>query len=84
MLEQPDVIISLNLSPEVCFERCKARGRACEAELTLEYLQGVHNSTNSAMLENSNYPDCPILMTLDVLGMRTEEIVKKIEDMTKL
>lgn len=84
LLEQPDVIISLQLSPEICFERCKARGRKCESDITLDYLRGVHNLTNSAMLENSNFPDSPKLMKIDVLGMRTEEIAMAVEEMCKM
>jgi deoxyadenosine/deoxycytidine kinase len=83
LLEQPDLIISLNLEPDVCFERCKARGRECESDLNVEYLRGVHNSTNSAMLENSNNPNAPVLMDLDVLGMQTADIVERIEEMSK-
>ena len=84
LLEQPDLIISLKLAPEVCFERCKARGRKCETDLSLEYLRGVHNSTNIAILENSNHSDAPEFLELDVLGMRTEEIAKKIEEMSEI
>lgn len=40
---EPDVIIYINTSPEVCYQRMNSRGRECEANVPLEYLQQVHN-----------------------------------------
>jgi deoxyadenosine/deoxycytidine kinase len=84
LLEQPDCIITLNLEAEVCFERCKARARACESGITLEYLKGVQRSTEKAMLTNSMQVNAPTLMSVNVLGMSTDEIVNEIEDLVEL
>jgi deoxyadenosine/deoxycytidine kinase len=39
---QPDVIIYLRADPEVCMERMTTRGRSCENNVKLEYLEDVH------------------------------------------
>jgi len=84
LLEQPDCIITLNLEAEVCFERCKARARACESGMTLEYLKGVQRSTEKALLTNSMQVNAPTVMSVDVLGMSTDEIVNEIENLVEL
>jgi deoxyadenosine/deoxycytidine kinase len=84
LLEQPDCVITLNLEAEVCFERCKARARACESGITLEYLKNVQRSMEKALLTNSMQVDAPKLMNVNVLGMSTDEIVKKIENLVDL
>lgn len=38
---QPNVIIYLEADPLICMNRMKTRGRVCENEVTLEYLQAV-------------------------------------------
>ena len=78
LLEQPDIVISLDLSPEVCFERCKARARKCESEITLSYLRGVDQFTEMVMEENAKRSNSPVLMRLDVLGKSTNEIVDEL------
>lgn len=37
----PDVIIYIDTSPSMCFERMQKRGRECESCVPLEYLQSV-------------------------------------------
>ena len=37
-LHRPDIIIYLDVEPEVAIERIKQRGRECESGITLEYL----------------------------------------------
>lgn len=37
-----DCVIYIDTPPEVCYERMKSRDRACETNVTLEYLQKVH------------------------------------------
>ncbi len=38
----PDVVIYLNVDPQVNFARMRRRGRACEEKVTLRYLQQLH------------------------------------------
>ena len=39
----PDMIIYVQVSPEVCFERIKQRSRECESNISLEYITSLHN-----------------------------------------
>ena len=77
--EKPDVVISLELNPKVCFERCKVRGRSCESVVTLDYLQAVHDSTLETMRE------APPLQhfTVDVLGKTTDAIADELETIAR-
>jgi deoxyadenosine/deoxycytidine kinase len=78
LYDAPRVIISLNLSPKVCFERCKARGRPCEKEISLEYLESIERCTNRVMKNTSNNID---IRYLDVYGKSTSQIVQMVENM---
>lgn len=40
-LHRPDLIIYLNVEPEVALQRIRTRGRACEAGITVEYLKDL-------------------------------------------
>lgn len=48
-LVEPDVIVYLKCSPEVCYQRACNRGRECETSLTLEYLQSLHEQYERVM-----------------------------------
>lgn len=76
LYDAPRVIISLNLSPKVCFERCKARGRPCEKEISLEYLETVERCTNRVMKKNPHLD----IRYLDVYGKSTSQIVNMVEN----
>ena len=78
LLEQPDVVITLELSPKVCFERCKARGRQCETDISLSYLIGVDLFTKQIMEENSKLPNSPVHIKLDVFGKSTDTIASAV------
>jgi deoxyadenosine/deoxycytidine kinase len=39
----PDVIIYVKTDPKTCLERTKKRNRECESNVTLEYLEAVHD-----------------------------------------
>jgi len=41
-LRPPDLILYLWCGPETALERIRARGRACESEIPLDYLQDLH------------------------------------------
>lgn len=41
-MSRPNVIVMLDVAPEVSLQRIRERGRACEAGITLEYLQKLH------------------------------------------
>lgn len=66
-------IFYLNLAPEKCLERIKKRSRKGEENVTLEFLQKIHNKYNDALL------NCPFeVVYIDCLGKTTEEIKKEI------
>lgn len=41
-MRRPNVVVHLDVSPEDSLERLRARGRACESGVTLDYLQKLH------------------------------------------
>ena len=41
-LQPPDVIIYLHCRPETALERIQQRGRSCESDIPLDFLQGLH------------------------------------------
>jgi len=43
-MKKPSVIIHLDVSPEESLRRVRLRQRACEASITLEYLQKLHQA----------------------------------------
>ena len=43
VLFPPTVLLYLNARPETCLERIRDRGRPQEAEISLEYLQSIHD-----------------------------------------
>lgn len=66
----PDVVVYLRCPPDVCMERTRIRGRACEAHVPLDYLQRVHdryeglvsrmtteNTTDVVIVDASRPPD---------------------------
>ena len=50
-MRQPDVIIYLSVGPQIAFERIKKRGRECEKDITLEYLENLKEEYD-AFIEN--------------------------------
>lgn len=62
----PDAILYLKTSPEICLERLKNRGRSEETAVTLEYLQQIHRRHEEWLIEKSvNIP--PSLAKVPVL-----------------
>jgi deoxyadenosine kinase len=46
-MSHPNMLIYLNVSPEISMARIKERGRACEKGITLEYLTRLHEAYTS-------------------------------------
>jgi deoxyadenosine kinase len=42
-LHRPDLIVYLDVDPEVAMERIKSRGRECEKDITLDYLKSLRD-----------------------------------------
>ncbi len=78
LVEFPDVNIYLDLSPEVCFERCKSRARECESNITLDYLKGVRKHTIKTMHEMMSSEAAVKMIKLDVFGKSTDEILQTV------
>lgn len=55
-------IIYLRCLPEVSLERIKVRGREEEKNITLEYLQELHNAHENWLISNSNSNESNILI----------------------
>jgi len=43
-IEYPDLILYLKIDPSIAFERIKKRGRPCESEMSLKYLQDLNKN----------------------------------------
>jgi len=57
------LFVYIKTSPEVCLERIKKRNRSCEADISLSYLQSVHdkhehwlNNTSNVIVVDGNLP----------------------------
>jgi len=68
VLFPPTVLLYLNARPETCLERIRKRGRPQEADITLEYLQEIHegyqqllSEAKTAMYPWSHTVECAIL-----------------------
>lgn len=46
---EPNVIVYLQSDPELCNQRMKSRGRSCENNVSLEYLQSIHTNYEEYM-----------------------------------
>lgn len=40
---EPDLIIYIQTDPDICLERIKSRSRECEDNISMEYVQSLHN-----------------------------------------
>ena len=76
VFQKPDKIIRLKLDPKICFERCKARGRKCEKDMSVAYLSGVEKHT-------ANAHEKFVVVSIDVLGKTTASIADDVEKLTK-
>lgn len=55
ILSTPDLIVYLQITPEKSLERIKSRGRGCETNVTLEYLQKLHGVYEEVITEISEH-----------------------------
>ncbi len=83
LYEAPSVIISLDLDPAVCFERCKARARKCEEEISLDYIEAVDRCTKRVM-ENPSSSVPVEIHHIDVFGKSTDQIASAVENLLPL
>lgn len=58
VLYPPTVLLYLNARPESCLERIRERGRPQEKDITLEYLQTIHNGYQDLIADSKSgaYP----------------------------
>lgn len=54
LMGRPSLIVYLDVPPEVSLARVRARGRECEAGVTLEYLRALHVAYESFIEEIAN------------------------------
>jgi thymidylate kinase len=54
-LVRPSVVLFLDAPPDVCLARIAQRGRACEAGVTLDYLQRLHAHYLTFLAESANF-----------------------------
>jgi deoxyadenosine kinase len=50
-LHRPDIIVYLDVEPEIALERVKMRSRGCETALTVEYLQNLKEGYEDWLLD---------------------------------
>jgi deoxyadenosine/deoxycytidine kinase len=72
-LSKIEGIIYLKVNPEVCFQRIKSRNRPSEENVSLEYLQCLHDS-HEEWLSNITQP------RILIIDDNNEEAIEKIKD----
>ena len=77
-LVYPDILIYLRVSPETSMQRIQERGRDAEGEITLEYMQKLHQGYESFITEMVHYTRT---LTVDWNEyMETDEVVKMVKE----
>ena len=78
-LVYPDILIYLRVSPETSMQRIQERGRDAEGEITLEYMQKLHQGYESFITEMDHYTRT---LTLDWNEyMETDEVAKMVKSL---
>ncbi len=54
---EPEVLIYIKTDPNICVQRMKERGRSCEAGVSTDYIEAVHNkyeamTNNTSIMKN--------------------------------
>jgi len=78
-----DLIVYLRTLPETVFERIRKRGRAGEAEISLEYLKELHRLHDEWLLGKS-ISSCPAPVLVVDAEMSLSEIYKEYQDKTDI
>lgn len=77
-LHRPDIIVYLDVEPEIALERIKQRSRGCETGITLEYLSSLKKGYEDWLEDISNRIQV-IKVDWNKFG-ETDDIVKKIKE----
>ena len=77
-LNSPDLIVYLDITPEIALERIKKRNRECEKNITLEYLTSLHKGYDEwiTVIEDT----IPVLRIPWEHFIKTEDVMKLIND----
>lgn len=77
-LPKPNIIVHLKVSPEICHQRIRARGRKMEEGISLEYLQDLHTEYEKFLEEISRHV---FVVTLEWSEFHSEEkVIESIKD----
>ena len=71
-LVYPDILIYLRVSPETSMQRIQERGRDAEGEITLEYMQKLHQGYESFIAEMDHYTRTRV--SCDVMGYHRRDL----------
>lgn len=77
-MQKPNVIVFLDVTPEVSLQRIQTRGRECESGVTLDYLRALHSSYQSFIQDISK--TIPVVRVKWDTFANVEEVVVKIEE----
>lgn len=77
-LPKPNIIVHLKVSPEICHERVRSRGRKMEEGVSLAYLQDLHVEYEKFLEEISRHV---FVVTLEWSEFHSEEkVIESIKD----
>ncbi|KAJ5075357.1 NADH dehydrogenase [ubiquinone] 1 alpha subcomplex subunit 10 [Anaeramoeba ignava] len=82
LITQPDLIIYLDVSPEICFDRINnVRCIACESSIKLEYLQGLNKCYKELVQESRDHQISVILLNWEHFD-RCDDILSGVAKLT--
>lgn len=73
---RPTGIIYIKSDPETCYRRIKERNRHAEVNITLEYLQRIHNKHEEWL---HSWKECPVYVIENPIGGSVEDMVLQIK-----
>lgn len=81
MSRRPDGIIYIRVDPKTCLERICQRSRTGEANISLEYLETIHNKHEEWLNGITSERDAiPVYTIENPLDMDKGELVKRVKD----